>query len=153
MTTFASSAALVDAVGADLGASDWMLVDQERIARFADATDDHQWLHVDAQRAADGPFGTTIAHGFLTLSLLVPLLGELTTFDEPTTVVNAGLDRVRFVAPVPSGSRVRASATLSAAEPSRTGVRATLEVTVEIEGGDKPALVATSLLVYSPTPS
>ncbi len=151
MTRFASASALTGAVGTDLGASSWMLVDQERIEAFADATDDHQWLHVDAERAASGPFGTTIAHGFLTLSLLVPMLGELVTFDEPTTVVNAGLDRLRFVAPVPSGARVRSVATLSAAEPSRTGVRATLDVTVEIEGGEKPALVATSVLVYGPS--
>ncbi len=150
MSRFPSASGLLDAVGTELGPSGWLSVGQERITAFADATDDHQWIHVDPERAADGPFGTTIAHGFLTLSLLVPMLQELVTFEEPTMVVNAGMDRMRFVAPVPSGSRVRAVATLTAAEPSRTGVRATLDVTVEIEGADKPALVATSLLVYGP---
>ena len=153
MTTFADPAALLDAVGTDLGASGWLLVDQERIGAFADATDDHQWIHVDAERAASGPFGTTIAHGFLTLSLLVPMLSDLVAFEAPTMVVNAGLDRLRFVAPVPSGSRVRALATLASAQASRTGVRATLDVTVEVEGAEKPALVATSVLVYGPAPA
>lgn len=153
MTTFDDAEALLGAVGTDLGTSAWVEVGQERIAAFADATEDHQWIHLDESRAAAGPFGTTIAHGFLTLSLLVPMIGDLITFEQPTLVVNAGLDRVRFLSPVPSGGRVRARATLSAAERTRTGIRTTTDVTVELEGAERPALVAVSLLVHAPAPA
>lgn len=153
MTTFSNADALLGAAGTDLGTSAWIDVGQDRIVAFAGATDDHQWIHLDEERAAAGPFGATIAHGFLTLSLLVPMLGDLVRFEQPTLVVNAGLDRVRFLSPVPSGSRVRASATLTAAEQTRTGVRTSTEVTVELEGAERPALVAVSLLVYAPVPA
>ena len=149
-TTFPSPAALLDAVGTDLGTSAWLLVDQERIDRFADATDDHQWIHVDPERAAAGPFGGTIAHGYLSLSLLAPIMFDLLHVEACALVVNAGSDRVRFVSPVRAGSRVRARATLVGAERIPTGVRARTAVTLEIEGGDKPALVAETLTVFVP---
>ena len=149
-TTFASPEALLEAVGTDLGASDWIVVDQARIDRFADATGDPQWIHVDPERAAAGPFGGTIAHGYLSLSLLAPLMFDLLHVDACALVVNAGSDRVRFITPVRAGSRVRAHATLAGAERIATGVRARTAVTLEIEGADKPALVAETLTVFVP---
>ena len=149
-TTFPSPAALLDAAGTDLGTSGWLLVDQQRIDRFADATDDHQWIHVDPERAAAGPFGGTIAHGYLSLSLLAPIMFDLLHVEACALVVNAGSDRVRFVSPVRAGSRVRARATLVGAERIPTGVRARTAVTLEVEGGDKPALVAETLTVFVP---
>ncbi|RIX27530.1 MaoC family dehydratase [Amnibacterium setariae] len=149
-TTFPSPAALLEAAGTDLGASAWLLVDQERIDRFADATDDHQWIHVDPERAAAGPFGATIAHGYLSLSLLAPLMFDLLHVEACALVVNAGSDRVRFVSPVRAGSRVRARGTLVGAERIPTGVRARTAVTLEVEGGEKPALVAETLTVFVP---
>lgn len=149
-TTFASPEALLDAVGTDLGASGWIVIDQERIDRFADATGDPQWIHVDPERAATGPFGGTIAHGYLSLSLLAPLMFDLLHVDACALVVNAGSDRVRFITPVRAGSRVRAHATLAGAERIATGVRARTAVTLEIEGADKPALVAETLTVFVP---
>lgn len=147
---FASPAALLDAVGTDLGVSEWLTIDQSRIDLFADATGDHQWIHVDAERAAGGPFGHTIAHGYLSLSLLAPFMFELLQVDGLALVVNAGSDRVRFINTVASGSRVRAHAVLSGAEQVALGVRAKTTVTVEIEGQDKPALVAETLTVFVP---
>jgi acyl dehydratase len=149
-TTFASPEALLDAIGTDLGSSDWLLVDQARIDGFADATGDHQWIHVDPERAASGPFGGTIAHGYLTLSLLAPMMFEVLHVEAAALVVNAGSDRVRFITPVRAGSRVRATATLVGADRIPTGVRARIAVTVEIEGVDKPALVAETLTVFVP---
>ena len=149
-TVFASPAALLDAVGTDLGASDWITVDQQRIDRFADATGDHQWIHVDPDRAAGGPFGGTIAHGYLSLSLLAPLMFDVLHVEACALVVNAGSDRVRFLTPVRAGSRIRAHATLAGAERIATGVRARTAVTVEIEGAEKPALVAETLTVFVP---
>jgi acyl dehydratase len=149
-TRIASPAALLEAVGLDLGASDWLVVDQQRIDRFADATDDHQWIHVDPERAASGPFGGTIAHGYLSLSLLTPLMAGLLQVDGTSLVVNAGSDRVRFLSPVRAGSRVRAVATVAGAERIATGVRVRTAVTIELEGGDRPALVAETLAVYVP---
>jgi acyl dehydratase len=147
---FDSPEALLGAVGTDLGTSDWLTVDQARIDRFADATDDHQWIHVDPERAASGPFGATVAHGYLSLSLLAPFLFELLQVDACALVVNAGSDRVRYVSPVRAGSRVRARATLSGAERSSTGVRARTAVVLEVEGSEKPALVAETLTVFVP---
>jgi acyl dehydratase len=147
---FDSPDALLDAVGTDLGVSDWLVVDQTRIDRFADATDDHQWIHVDPERAASGPFGGTIAHGYLSLSLLAPLMFDLLHVEGTALVVNAGSDRVRFLTPVRSGSRVRAHATVSGAERVATGVRVRQSVSLEIEGADKPALVAETLTVFVP---
>ena len=149
-TVFPSPEALLDAVGTELGPSDWITVGQDRIDRFADATDDPQWIHTDPERAASGPFGGTIAHGYLSLSLLTPLMFELLRVDRTALVVNAGSDRVRFLSPVRAGTRVRASATITAAERIPTGIRVTQAVTLEAEGADRPALVAQTLMVYVP---
>jgi acyl dehydratase len=147
---FDSPEALLDAAGTDLGTSAWRTVDQARIDTFADATDDHQWIHVDPARAAEGPFGGPIAHGYLTLSLLAPMQFEILQVDGTALVVNAGSDRVRFITPVTAGSRVRGSAVLSGAERVPLGVRARTTVTVEIEGQDRPALVAETLTIFVP---
>jgi acyl dehydratase len=147
---FASPEALLDSTGADLGTSDWITIDQERIDRFADATADHQWIHVDPDRATSGPFGGTIAHGYLTLSLLAPMMFELLQVDRSALVVNAGSDRVRFLTPVRSGSRVRGTATIAGAERVASGVRVRLSCSIEIEGEPKPALVAETLTVVVP---
>jgi acyl dehydratase len=129
-------------LGTELGPTSWMTITQERIDAFAAATDDPQWIHVDAERAAAGPFGTTIAHGFLTLSLCVPMLGEVLPERASGMAVNYGTDRVRFPAPVPSGSRVRGRFRVLEVEPTAHGVRATVEATIECEGVDKPVCVA-----------
>lgn len=147
---FESPEALLESVGADLGAGDWITIDQDRIDRFADATGDHQWIHVDPERAAAGPFGGTIAHGYLTQSLLAPMMFALLQVDRTALLVNAGTDRVRFITPVRSGSRVRGRATLAGAERTATGIRARMACTVEIEGVEKPALVAETLTVLVP---
>ena len=141
-------AELAQAEGDVLGTSDWLQVDQQRIDRFADATGDHQWIHVDAERAADGPFGATIAHGFLTLSLLPPLLHQLYRVDGVRMAVNSGLDRVRFMAPVRVGSRIRLTARVLAVAPLDGAVQATVESTFEIEGSEKPAAVVHSIVRY-----
>ncbi|MGH9100717.1 MAG: MaoC family dehydratase [Acidimicrobiales bacterium] len=129
-------------VGAHLGYSDWVLVDQGRIDRFADATGDHQWIHVDPERAAQGPFGTTIAHGFLTLSLVPLLLAQVVRVEGVALGVNYGCNRVRFPAPVPAGSEVRVGASVASAEEVPGGIQVVLDVTVEIRGADKPSCVA-----------
>jgi len=148
--SFASPAELLGAVGTELGPGEWMSVDQARISLFAEATGDHQWIHVDPERAASGPFGTTIAHGYLTLSLLPALAAGLLEVSGVAMAVNYGLDRVRFLQPVPAGSRVRASAVVTGAEQTPLGIRLAQRVTVEIEGADKPALVADTLAVFAP---
>ena len=133
-------------VGDGFGPSEWLEIDQQRIDRFAQATDDPQWIHVDPARAAEGPFGTTIAHGFLTLSLLVRFWYEVGPKDDEYRMgINYGTNKVRFPSPVPVGSRVRAGATLDSAEPIEGGIAMAVTVTVEVEGGSKPAMVATSL--------
>ncbi len=141
-------AELAQAEGDVLGTSDWLQVDQQRIDRFADATRDHQWIHVDAERAADGPFGATIAHGFLTLSLLPPLLHQLYRVDGVRMAVNYGLDRVRFMAPVRVGSRIRLTARVLAVAPLDGAVQATIESAFEIDGSEKPAAVVHSIVRY-----
>jgi acyl dehydratase len=147
---FATPADLVGAGEVVLGDSPWVEMTQETIDAFADATDDHQWIHVDPDRAASGPFGGTIAHGYLTLSLLPRFLSQLLDVEGAALAINAGSDRVRFVQPVRSGSRVRGSAVLVAAEASGPGVRAHIRVTVEIEHEERPALVADTLTIYVP---
>lgn len=132
-------------VGQEIGLSDWIAIDQARIGLFADATDDHQWIHVDPAQAARGPFGATVAHGFLTLSLLPPFFASGMQVDGIRMGINYGLNRVRFPAPVRVGSRLRGRFKLLAYEPLEGGAQLTVEVTVEIEGGDKPACVAESL--------
>lgn len=133
---------LAPLVGTSLGSSAWVEVDQSRIDTFADATEDHQWIHTDPERAKDGPFGTTIAHGYLTLSLLIPLWSELLEVREVRTKVNYGLGKVRFPAPVPVGSKVRATATLAALDPVPGGVQLTIDAVIERDGADKPVCVA-----------
>jgi acyl dehydratase len=132
---------LGELVGAELGPTSWIDVTQERIDAFAAATDDPQWIHVDAERAADGPFGTTIAHGFLTLALCVPMLYEALP-ERGAFAVNYGTNRVRFPAPVPSGRRVRGRFRILGVEATDRGERATIEATVECEGVEKPVCVA-----------
>src|SRR5215210_3888357 len=129
-------------VGAELGVSDWHTIDQERVNAFADATGDHQWIHVDAERAAAGPFGTTIAHGYLTLSMLPGLMAQIWRVEGVKMGINYGLNRVRFPSPVPVGSRIRVVARLKEATPVDGGVQGVVEATVETEGGTKPACVA-----------
>ena len=138
---------LDDLVGVELGPTEWIDVTQERIDSFAAATDDPQWIHVDQARAAEGPFGTTIAHGFLTLSLCVPMLYEVLP-QRGALTVNYGTDRVRFPAPVPSGGRIRGRFRVLDVEPTARGARATIEATVECDGIDKPVCVA-QLVVLS----
>src|SRR4051794_41757661 len=133
-------------VGQHLGYSDWVEITQERVNQFADATGDHQWIHVDPERAAkESPFGGPIAHGYLTLSLLPMLLPQIIEITGFTLTVNYGTEKVRFPAPVPVGSRVRATAVCDSVTPIDGGVQTLVTVTVEIEGGSKPAMVATSV--------
>jgi len=132
-------------VGQTVGVSDWITVTQQRIQLFADATGDHQWIHLDAERAAKGPFGTTIAHGFLTLSLLPEMGASAFTVLDTRMGVNYGLGKVRFPAPVPSGSRLRGHFKLTRYEPLEGGAQITCEVTMEREGSDKPVCVAESI--------
>jgi acyl dehydratase len=137
-----------DLVGTEL-VSEWRLVDQARVDLFAEATDDPQWIHVDPVRAKAGPFGTTIAHGFLTLSLLVPLFDEaLPPLDGYALTVNYGLNRVRFTAPVPTGSRLRGRFRIEAVDAVAGGEQATVAATVELEGSDRPACVAEALFRF-----
>jgi len=148
VTNYASVQELEAAVGAPAQTSEWMTVTQERINQFADATGDHQWIHVDPERAAAGPFGTTIAHGYLTLSMISEMLFGLTTVQDSPMVINYGLDKVRFLSVVPVNSRVRASVQISSVTPASQGVRVGSTVTVEIDGVDKPALVAETIALF-----
>jgi acyl dehydratase len=141
MTTTMTIEELEQAGERDLGATDWVTLDQERINMFAEATGDHQWIHVDPELAAQGPFAGTIAHGYLSLSLLPGLLPEVLTVEGARMGINYGIDRVRFTAPVPVGSQVRVKAKLVSAERRGKGVLYKLGVEVEIKGGEKPALV------------
>jgi acyl dehydratase len=135
--------------GTDLGHTGWLEVTQERINTFADATDDHQWIHVDTGKAAAGPFGTTIAHGYLTLSLVIPLFGELLKVGDVSMGINYGLNKVRFPAPVPVGSQIRLAARIAAAEDAGPGaVALTADLTIEVAGGSKPACVAQAIYRY-----
>ena len=145
MRSFEHLAELEALVGQEVAVSDWITVDQQRIDRFADATGDHQWIHVDPVRAAAGPFGATVAHGFLTLSLLPELSASAIEVRDTRMGVNYGLNRVRFPAPLPSGSRLRGRFRLLAYEPIAGGAQVTMEVTMEREGSDKPVCVAESV--------
>lgn len=146
----AAAARLRAQIGSEVHVSDWLAIEQARVDRFADATSDHQWIHVDPKRAAAGPFGGTIAHGYLTLSLY-PFLRGLVREDAPLApgvqnVVNYGLNKVRFPAPVRVGSRIRARCTLLAVEDVPGGLQITEQYTVEIEGGPKPACIAEAIM-------
>lgn len=130
-------------VGTQLGTSDWIEVTQERVNLFADATDDHQWIHVDVERAEkESPFGGPIGHGYLTLALLIPMWSEVLVVTDVSMAVNYGLNKVRFPAPVRVGSKVRLTATLENVEEVRGGVQVTASAVIEIEGGTKPACIA-----------
>ena len=129
-------------VGQDLGNSEWLEISQERVNTFADATDDHQWIHVDVEKAKAGPFGGPIAHGYLTLSLVIPLFGELLKIDGVKMGVNYGLEKVRFPHPVPVGSKIRLNAKVVSVEDVPGGTQSTFDFTVEIDGVAKPACVA-----------
>ena len=148
-TVFKSAEEILAAVGQTLGASEWMTVTQERINLFADATDDHQWIHVDPVKAKDGAFGACIAHGYLSLSLVARFLPEIATLKNLRMGVNYGTDKVRFPSAVKVGSRLRGKGELIAAEKTKDGgVQATIRVTVEIEGGERPACVVDTISRY-----
>jgi acyl dehydratase len=150
-TVFQSPTELSAAAGRALGVSDWLEITQRRIDQFADATGDHQWIHVDPERAARGPFGRTIAHGYLTQSLVNHFLPQIVEVRGVSMGVNYGADRLRFPAPVPVGSRVRGRAELLAAEDTQDGaVQATIRVTVEIEGSERPGCVIDTISRYYP---
>ncbi|GHJ61337.1 MaoC family dehydratase [Nocardioides sp. OK12] len=147
MRVFTSLDEVSEAAGQELGTSDWVEIDQQRVDTFADATGDHQWIHVDVERAKEGPFGGTIAHGYLTLSL-VPWLGsKVFSFDTPGAKLNYGVNKVRFPNPVLVGSKIRATVTLGEVTDIPAGKQATVRYTVEIEGVDKPACVAESVVL------
>jgi acyl dehydratase len=148
MRTFASLAEFVAAKGESLGFSDWHKITQEQVNAFADATGDHQWIHVDLERAASGPFGGTIAHGYLTVSLLPILSMEIFRIEGLTMGINYGLDRVRFPSPVLTGSSIRAEATLSDVRQTHLGSLASIRMRVEIDGQDKAACVADTLSLF-----
>ena len=149
--TVTSPVDLGDAVG-QTATGEWRVVEQDRIDLFADATDDHQWIHVDpARAAAESPFGGPVAHGFLTLSLLPALTDGLLDVGGTAMVVNYGIDRVRFLQPVLAGSRVRATTVVAGVEPTAQGVRVASTVTVEVEGAPRPALVAQTIALYVST--
>ena len=149
MRIFESIADLAAAAGETIGQSDWVTISQEEVNLFAEATGDHQWIHVDPERAAKGPFGTTIVHGFMTLSLLPRLQHDMYTVKGVKMGINYGLNKVRFPAPVPVGSRVRATTSLlNVDDVGKGAVQATLSTTVEIDGSAKPACVAESIARY-----
>lgn len=149
-TTFKDPSQLKSAVGQHLGHSDWLRVSQERINQFAEATGDHQWIHVDPERAKDGPFGACIAHGYLTQSLVNHFLPQIVDVQGISMGVNYGADRIRFPAPVPVDSRIRGSAELVKVEEVKGGVQATIRVTVEIEGNERPGCVIDTISRYYP---
>ena len=145
-TTLEGVDGVLAAVGQPLGESEWVTITQERVDLFADATDDHQWIHVEPERAQrESPFGGPIAHGYLTLSLVTPLVGQIVDATGFRMGVNYGAEKIRFPSPVPVGGRVRASATLDEATPFEGGVQMNLKVTIEVEGQTKPAMVGSIL--------
>ena len=145
-TTFDSVAGVLAAVGTDLGTTDWVVIDQQRINTCAEATGDHQWIHVDPERAKDGPFGACVAHGYLTLSLANLFLPQLLTYHRLKMGVNYGCDKVRFPAPVKVGARIRGRGQVVAAEPVKgDGVQVTVRISVEIDGSDKPGCVVDTI--------
>lgn len=148
MRTFASLAEFVAAKGESLGFSDWHKITQEQVNAFADATGDHQWIHVDVDRAASGPFGGTIAHGYLTVSLLPVLSMEIFRIEHLTMGINYGLDRVRFPSPVLTGSSIRAEATLTDVKQTHLGSLASIRMRVGVEGQEKAACVADTLSLF-----
>lgn len=149
-TVFRHPSELLAASGRHLGYSDWLQIDQERIDQFAQATGDHQWIHVDPERAAAGPFGKTIAHGYLTLSLANLFLPEIMQVENVSMGVNYGCEKVRFPAPVPVGSRVRGGGEVISAEEVKGGVQVVVRMTIEIEGSERPACVIDTISRFFP---
>lgn len=147
-TVFEAPKDLLSSVGAELGQTDWFEITQERINQFAEATGDYQWIHIDEEQAKQGPFGATIAHGYLTLSLTNMFLPEIISVENISMGINYGVNKVRFPAPVPSGSRVRFSAVLQDAAEIPGGVQAVIVITVEVEGSEKPCCVVESVTRY-----
>ena len=145
MRIFLSLDEIKAAAGTDLGVSDWLEIDQQRVDRFAEATGDHQWIHVDPRRAASGPFGTTIAHGYLTLSLIPYFAVQNYRIEGGRMSVNYGLDKVRFITPVPVGSRLRGRTELVTVDELESGAQLSFRTTIEIEGVERPACVAETL--------
>ena len=155
-TLFDSVSGVLAAVGSDLGTTDWVLIDQQRINTFAEATGDHQWIHVDPERAKDGPFGACVAHGYLTLSLANLFLPQLVSYQRLKMGVNYGCDKVRFPAPVKVNARIRGRGEVVAAEPVKgDGVQVTVRISVEIDGSDKPGCVVDTIsrLFFEGTPA
>ncbi|WP_460830371.1 MaoC family dehydratase [Nocardioides hungaricus] len=150
MRVFNSLDEVVAAKGEEIGTSDWLRVDQDRVNTFADATGDHQWIHVDVERSAAGPFGGTIAHGYLTLSLIPFLGGQVFAFDTPGAKLNYGANRVRFPNPVRVGSRIRSTVSIGDVAELPSGLQVTLSHTIEIEGEAKPACVAETVVLLLP---
>jgi acyl dehydratase len=148
MRVFASLSEFAAAAGDELGTTDWIEIDQERIDRFAEATGDHQWIHVDPERAASGPFGRTIAHGLLTLSMLPVVMQELYRVDGVSMAVNYGLEKVRFPAPVPVGSKIRGSSRIESTQRLEGAVQGNVVTTIEVDGSDRPACVVHSIVRY-----
>jgi len=142
--------ALNTLAGKDLGSTDWMLIEQSRVDGFADATDDHQWIHVDPARAAEGPFGSTIAHGYLTLALVNKFLPDLITVTESSMGVNYGCEKVRFPSPVNVGARIRGAGEVVSVEEVKGGLQLVVRVSVEIEGADRPACVVDTISRFYP---
>jgi acyl dehydratase len=148
-TTTTTLAELPSLKGSALGTSEWFEISQERVNTFADATDDHQWIHVDVERASrESPFGGPVGHGFLTLSLFVPMWSQVLAVTDATMAVNYGLNKVRFPAPVPVGSKIRLTATLADVREITGGLMLTVSGVVEREGGDKPVCVLEALMVF-----
>src|SRR6476620_11079112 len=145
MKTFSGLDELIAAQGTEVGPTEWLEVIQDRVNVFADATDDHQWIHVDPERAAGGPFGGTIAHGLLTLSLLPHFMHQLFTVDNITMAINYGYNKVRFITPVKVGANIRARAEITKVDRLDGGAQATVTATVDIDGSEKPAAVAESI--------
>jgi acyl dehydratase len=150
-TIFNGPSEILTKVGMSLGHSEWLEITQERINTFAEATGDHQWIHVDPERAKQGPFGSTIAHGYLTLSLVNYFLPQIVTVNNTSMGVNYGLDRVRFTSPVPVGSKIRARGELTKANELKGGaVQCVVKVTIEVEGSDRPACIADTISRFFP---
>ena len=147
---FDTPADLIGSEGTALGPTDWLAIEQDRVDGFAEVTGDHQWIHVDAERARSGPFGGTIAHGYLTMSLVNFFLPDLIEVRGFAHAVNVGADRLRFLNPVRTGSRIRAVGEIVGAEEMKGGIQAVVRVTVEIEGADKPACVVDTISRYFP---
>jgi acyl dehydratase len=147
MRTFTTVEEIESAIGEEVGVTDWIEIDQERVDTFAKATDDFQWIHVDQERAASGPFGGTIAHGYLTLSLIPWLGSQIFTLDTPGAKLNYGVNKVRFPNPVKVGARIRARAKVNAVSEMPAGRQLTMGFTIEIDGEDKPACVAETVVL------